>query len=231
MKKILFLLLLSIPMTAFCGDKNNIVGNWMEVSRKNAQNQTIVYKDTIFLEFLAGNEYIWQKAGGFIYRGTYKYEVNAIDIGMRYFTVVSQSNNSMVLKDEAGTYEMQRYTPAKNSPQAKRQEVYAPVNSVQQMAGHWSVYKRTSANKVDAIDYTRQLKMVDFYSSPQNGKWGAFFATKDADNAPSWVVESYSNQTVYLNGKDQRQFRVIKCEAGELIMDENGVTYYFKQFR
>jgi hypothetical protein len=126
---------------------------------------------------------------------------------------------------------MQRYTPAPNTPQAKRQEVYAPVTSVQQMAGHWSVYKRTNATKVDAIDYTRQLKMVDFYPNAQDGKWGAFFATKDADNAPSWVVESYANQTVYLNGKDQRQFKVIKCESGELIMEENGVTYYFKQFK
>jgi hypothetical protein len=73
--------------------------------------------------------------------------------------------------------------------------------------------------------------MVDFYPNAQDGKWGAFFATKDADNAPSWVVESYANQTVYLNGKDQRQFKVIKCESGELIMEENGVTYYFKQFK
>jgi hypothetical protein len=45
------------------------------------------------------------------------------------------------------------------------------------------------------------------------------------------MVENFANQIVYLNGKDQRQFRVIKCEAGELIMDENGVTYYFKQFK
>lgn len=230
MKKILILLILLTPFIGYSGDKN-IQGNWKEVSRKNVQKQTVNYKDTIFLEFLAGNEYIWQKSGGFIYRGTYKYEVNAIDIGMRYFTILSQSNNTLTLKDEGGIYEMQRYTPAPNTPQAKRQEVYAPVNSIQQMAGHWSVYKRTSANKVESIDYTRQLKMVDFYPNMQNGKWGAFFATRDADNAPSWIVENYSNQTVYLNGKDQRQFRVLKCEGGELIMEENGVTYYFKQFR
>ena len=183
------------------------------------------------MEFLTGNEYIWQKAGGFIYRGTYKLEANGLDIGMRYFTVVQRNNNRMVLKDDGGIYELEHYTPAPNTPQAKRQEVYAPVTSVAQMAGHWSVYKRTSANKTESIDYTRQLKMVDFYTAAQDGKWGAFFATKDADNAPSWHVTNYANQVVLLTGKDNRQFRVIKCENNELIMEENGVTYYFKQFR
>jgi hypothetical protein len=116
------------------------------------------------------------------------------------------------------------------SQQVKKQEVYAPVNSIQQMVGHWSVYKRVGI-KPGAIDYTRQLKWVEFYAGAQNGKWGLFCAQRDADNAPSWSVESYSDQIVYLNGKDRRQFKILKCEGGELIMEENGVTYYFKQFK
>ncbi|MBS1772705.1 MAG: hypothetical protein JST82_07590 [Bacteroidetes bacterium] len=228
MKKVLLLSFCFAPIIAFC--KGDLQGNWREVSRMNGKSY-VTYTDTIFIEFLKNNEYVWQKSGGFIYRGTFKNEAGALDMGMRYFNIISQDNNTLVLKDDAGTYEFRRYTPAVNSPQAKRQEVYAPVNSVQQMAGHWSVFKRTNATKVNDIDYTRQLKWVDFYNAPQDGKWGAFCAQRDADQAPSWFVENYSNQTVYLNGKDRRQFHVIKCENNELIMEENGTTYYFKQFK
>ncbi len=232
MRNFIILATVLMPTLSFAGDKNKLSGNWREVSRKTIKNEVVSYKDTIKMEFLpGGNEYIWQKAGGFIYRGTYKLEANALDIGMRYFTIVSRSNNKMVLKDDGGIYEMETYTPQVNSPQAKRQEVFAPVNSVQQMAGHWSVFKGTGAQKVDAIDYSRQIKMVDIYPSQQDGKWGAFFSRKDADNAPSWYVQSYSNQTLYLNGKDSRQFKVLKCENNEMILEEDGVTYYFRQFK
>ncbi|HLO70016.1 MAG TPA: hypothetical protein VK167_04055 [Flavipsychrobacter sp.] len=232
MRKFLFLASLFMPALSFAGDKNKLSGNWREVSRKTMKNEAIAYKDTIKIEFLpGGNEYVWQKAGGFIYKGTYKLEANGLDLGMRYFTVAERKGNKMILKDEGGIYEMESYTPVANTPEAKRQEVFAPVKTVQQMAGHWSVYKRTSANKVNAIDYSRQLKMVDFYPSQKDGKWGAFFATKDADNAPSWMVETYVNQIVYLDGKDKRQFTVIKCADNELIMEEDGVTYYFRQFK
>lgn len=57
MKKILILLILLTPFIGYSGDKN-IQGNWKEVSRNNVQKQTVNYKATIFLEFLAGNEYI-----------------------------------------------------------------------------------------------------------------------------------------------------------------------------
>jgi len=173
MRNFIILATVLMPTLSFAGDKNKLSGNWREVSRKTIKNEVVSYKDTIKMEFLpGGNEYIWQKAGGFIYRGTYKLEANALDIGMRYFTIVSRSNNKMVLKDDGGIYEMETYTPQVNSPQAKRQEVFAPVNSVQQMAGHWSVFKGTGAQKVDAIDYSRQIKMVDIYPSQQDGKWG-----------------------------------------------------------
>lgn len=231
MRKLIFLSFIFAPAFSFAGDKNSLSGNWKEVSRKKVNNDEIPFTDSIRFEFLTGNEYIWQKAGGFIYKGTYKIEGNALDIGMRAFTIVERKPNKLVLKDEAGIYEFVSYKPAPNTPAAKRQEVYAPVNNIQQMVGHWSVYKRTSDHKTEQIDYTRQLKMVDVFDKQQDGKWGTFHAQRDADGAPSWYIENYANQTIYCDGKDKRQFKVIKCENNELILSEGGVTYYFKQFK
>ncbi len=231
MRKIITLLLLAAPLAGFAADKNSLSGNWKEVKRMNTSNVVIDYKDTIRFQFLVGNEYIWQKSGGFIYKGTYKLENNALDIGMRYFTIMEKKANKLVLKDEAGIYEFVPYKETAAPGVAKKEESFAPVNSIQPMVGHWSVYKGTSAKTNQSIDYTRQLKMIDIYDAPQEGKLGAFFARKDADNAPSWYVESYSNQTLVCNGKDHRTFKVIKCQDNDLILQEDDYTYFFRQFK
>jgi hypothetical protein len=212
-------------------ERGELTGNWREISRRNINNRYINFSDTILIDFLQGNEYVWHKKGSFIYRGTYIKDANTIDIGMRYFNIISNEGNYLVLSDGTGIYEFEYYIPDPYDPGVIKPEVYAPVHNIQQMAGHWSVFKRTSTYRPNEIDYTRQLKMVDFYSHQEDGAWGDFFSQRDADNAPSWYVEHYANQTVYLNGRDRREFHVIKCEDNELIMESEGVTYYFRQFR
>lgn len=231
MRKILCLLLIVLPFAAYCGDKNELSGKWKEVKRWKTDRTEINFKDTIRLEFMVGNEYIWQKSGGFIYRGTYKLEDKTLDIGMRIFTVMEKKGNRLVLQDEAGIYEFAPNKETTPDNKTKPEEKFAPVNSIQQMAGHWSVFKRTSDHVQQDIDYTRQLKMIDIYATEQDGKWGYFYAQRDADNAPSWYVEGYANQTLTCNGKDRRQFKVVKCEKNELILQEEGITYFFRQFK
>ncbi|MBS1772706.1 MAG: hypothetical protein JST82_07595 [Bacteroidetes bacterium] len=209
-----------------------LTGNWREVSRRNAGNQNINFADTIFVEFRQGNEYVWHKIGSFIYRGTYTKSGNALDLGMRNFDIISNDGYNLTMTDGTAIYEFESYVPVPSAPEYRAPEVYDPVNSLRQMVGHWSVYKRTNGNiKPADIDYTRQLKMIDIYNNDGQGIMGDFFGQRDADNAPSWYVESYNNQIIYCYGKDRRQFHVIKCQDNELIIEENGTTYYFKQFR
>lgn len=231
MRKICALLLLSIPVLAFGKDKDQLTGHWREVKRMGADKKAINYKDTILFEFKPGNEYIWQKYGGFIYRGTFKIENGALDIGMRYFTIVDQKKNKLVLKDEAGTYEFEPYTPTSQMTPGRSPEQYGPVNSIGQMVGSWDKFKGTSANTQQQIDYTRAVKKIEIFSSAKDGKLGYIYAGRDAENAPSWYVESFSNQTLYCNGKDRRQFKVLKAENNELIIQEDGFTYFLRRFK
>jgi hypothetical protein len=218
MKKLLSLLLVALPALGFCQD---MTGNWKEVSRTPNGGRAADFKDTIKIEFLMGNEYVWQKKGGFIYKGTYKIENNKLDMGARVFSLISRDNNSIKMKDEAATYELVRYTPT------SEQTVLPP-----EMKGHWSVFKGTQDKTTPAIDYKRKIKMIDITGDiAGDGKLGMVFSTKDADTAPSWYIESYSNQTLYVNGKDKRYLKVLKCENNELVIEEGGMTYFFRQFK
>ena len=239
MRKLLFLSLLLTPAVAFCADKHMPTGKWKEVKRIAADSTgkgpgTIVtYKDTIHIQFLIGGEYVWQKQGGFIYKGTYKLTDKDLDLGMRDFTIVQRSPVKLVVKDETGTYEfvpdnsVAQGSPGTLTPEDKPK----PVASIDQMVGHWSVYKSNSAKQLAQVDYTRKVKMIDITGGSSDGKLGYVYATRDADNAPSWYIDSYSNQTLHCGGKDSRTFQVMKCQDNELILDEDGMTYFFRQFK
>lgn len=228
MRKSLLIMLMSLPFIAMGKDK--LSGHWREVKRLS-NNKAISFQDTIFFEFKPGNEYVWQKAHGFIYRGSYKIENGALDIGMRYFTIVENKKNSLVLKDDAGTYYFEPYTSTSQMTPGREPEKYAPVTSISQMVGTWDKFKGTSASTQQQIDYTRAVKKVEIFASPENGKLGYIYAGKDAENAPSWYVESFSNQTLYCNGKDRRQFKVLKAANNELIIEEDGFTYFLRRFK
>ena len=229
MKKLLSVLLVSLPAVGFCQD---MTGNWKEVSRTSASGGSVPFKDTIKIEFLMGNEYVWQKKGGFIYKGTYKVEKNNLDMGARFFSIVDKSSNSIKIKDESATYELVRYTPTSEQTVLPPEPPAKPVRSIDQMKGHWSVFKGTQDKTTPSINYARKIKMIDITGDiAGDGKLGMVFSTKDADTAPSWYIENYSHQTLYVNGKDKRYLKVLKCENNELVIEEDGMTYFFRQFK
>lgn len=232
MRNIIALMLLCLPFLSTGKGKDELSGHWREVKRLDANNKQVSYNDTILFEFKVGNEYVWQKKGGFIYRGSYKIENGALDIGMRYFTILeNKKNKKLVLKDQQGTYEFEPYTPTSQMIAGRAPEQYKPVTSINQMVGTWDKFKGTSANTQQQIDYTRTVKKVEIFSTPENGKLGYIYAGRDGEGSPSWYVESFSNQTLYCNGKDRRQFKVLKAENNEFIIEENGFTYFLRRFK
>jgi hypothetical protein len=230
MNKLVFLLLMFLPFAAFSKNGEKLSGKWKEVSRSNSKGK-IAYTDTIHIEFLIGGEYVWQKQGGFIYKGTYKITDKDLDMGSRFFTIVSRTPDKLVLKDDAGEYTFVPDHSVVANATLPNEPAPKPVTSIDQMVGHWSRYKSTSASTLNQVDYTRLVKMIDITGGSSDGKLGYIYAAKDADNAPSWYIESFSNQTLICNGKDQRSFKVIKCQDNDMVLEENGITYFFRQFK
>lgn len=233
MKYLIWTLLLAIPFTSYSKGKgkDQLLGHWKEVKRLNNAGKLVSYTDTLHIEFKPGNEYVRQQGKGFIYRGVYKIMSGSLDIGTRTYTIMEMKKKRIVLKDQMGTYELEPYTPVSQIVPGRAPEVYKPVTSINQMVGSWDKFKGTSSGTHDRIDYTRTVKKVEIFSNPQNGKLGYIFAGRDGEGAPSWYVESFSNQTLYCNGKDRRQFKVLKAENNELIIEGEGFTYFLRRFR
>lgn len=212
--------------------KDELSGHWHEVKRLDAAGKAVSYSDTILFEFKVGNEYIWQKKGGFIYRGSYKKENGALDIGMRYFTIQQhKTNKRLILKDQSGTYEFEPYTPSSGMVAGRAPEQYKPVTSISQMVGSWDKFKGTASGTQQQIDYTRAVKKLEIFDTPIDGMLGVLYAGMDGTGDPSWYVERFSNQTLYCKGKDERQFKVLKAENNELIIEEDGFTYFMRRFK
>lgn len=218
----------------------DLTGNWKEAGRISPRNERLDFTDTTFYDFLIGNEYTVQRKHSFMYRGTYKATKGMLDLGMRTYNVLEMAPERIVLKDDAGSYEFVRYNKAarmaENSDAASSgKRAYqddlnpAPVRA-SQLAGKWEVYKRTSNTTLPEIDYTRIISMIDI--KPEGGKMGGSVASaKDMETVPSWKITGYNNGVIYCSGKGDRQLKVLRCDDGELIIQEDNITYFFKQFK
>lgn len=228
MKKLLLLILIASPVWVFAQSKA-LSGKWREVKR-TMEGYNKEFADTIKVDFLEGQEYTWMKKGGFIYRGTYKIEGKILDMGSRVFTIVSQKDNKLVLRDDDAVYDFEPYTEA--APSVLPEEA-APVavEDRGEIVGRWDVFKRTSATTQKKIDYTTLVKSVVIFETKDDaGNWGYVAASSDPLSVPSWQVDRFENGTLYCKGKSQRSFQVSKSGA-QLILKEGPMTYFLKQFK
>ncbi len=229
MKNRILLLAVALSFNAFAQDKS-LSGTWREMSRIDNSGNKRSFGDTIKLNFLPGNEYTWMKKGGFIYRGSYKIEEGNLDLGMRYFTILHQNKEHIVLRDEEATYEFLPYT---EPPQATLPAEAAPmaVTSMVQMDGDWTVFKRTADRTMQEIDYPNLIQSAVIKPTPEaDGTFGYIAAGRQKDGSKkTWNITKFENGMLYTNGPSPRQFEVIKAEK-ELILKDDGITYFFKQF-
>jgi hypothetical protein len=219
----------------------DLTGSWKETTRMNKGKMPIDYTDTTYYDFLIGNEYTTQRKNSFMYRGTYKLTPGRLDLGMRAFMIEEMNNVRMVLRDDGGVYEFRRYdkaaamaennSAASSGQRARSDDFTADVRIEPSMlAGKWESYKRTSSTTMTSVDYDRVIRMLDI--SMKNGVMsGNAYSTKDKEGMPSWKIWSYSDGILQLNGKSNRQLRVLRASRGELIVQEDNLTYFFKQFK
>ena len=64
-----------------------------------------------------------------------------------------------------------------------------------------------------------------------SGISGSVSSAKDMEGTPSWKITKFEDGIIYCSGKDERQLKVLKCANNELILQEDSVTYFFKQFK
>ncbi len=242
---LLTLSLLTLCCAAFAKDKSkpkaiDLTGSWKEVRRIDLRNDAIDYTDTTYYEFLVGNEYTTQRKHSFMYRGTYKVTPGLLDLGMRAYSITEMTADKMILKDDAGSYKFVRYTKTQESTdnsaaasggRAYKEEVAGGNVTLSQITGKWEVYKRTSSTTLPEIDYTRIVQMIQI-GRRGGDTLGVVASAKDMEGQPSWKITRFNDGLLFCTGpKGSRQLKIVSYKPGELIVSEEPVTYFFKQFK
>lgn len=220
----------------------DVLGSWKETSRMGRNKAMIAFTDTMFTDFMIGNEYITGRMSGFRYKGTYKVSESVLDIGMRFYTITEFKPGRMVLKDDAGFYVWEKYDKAdpsvENSGAAGsgsrgHQETNfdgGPV-AFSQLKGRWEVFKRTSSETLPEVNYKVLLHTLDIKGDRLQDSSG-IYAAADPTRIPGWYITRYDDNIIHCKGPDgERKLKVLKCADGELIIQEGTLTYFFKQFR
>ena len=242
MKKVLFLLLfLILPMfiwSAFGGKKKPAKpfprSRWKEKGRMKPDSSVVAFTDTMFLFFDGRDSFAYHVKNGFVYNGPFIFKEDSIlDLGTVRYRVMASKANELVFVNSNGIY----HFGVDSSDTVKaiiipKEEKILPVSSIDQMIGHWTAYKKTAVGTADAPDVSMQIRSAYITGPSTDGNMGYLFGGSDPGNAPSWYIKNFgADQSLQCDGKTPRTFKVIKCQSGELILEDESMRYFFKQFK
>ncbi len=239
MRKILILILLLLPAVLWAKKKDKpqhmLPGRWVEIKRLTPDSTVVDFKDTLFMTFAIRDSFTYRLRNGFVYRGKYTYdEEDHLEFGTAAYQVaLRRPNRSLILANPKGIY----YFIPDTADTAvvivlDTAEKILPVGNIDQMIGHWTVYKRTIDKDGGGVDFPSQINGLYVTGKGSDEKQGYLYCGNDANNDPGWYVKSLTgDQTLDCDGKNPRSIKVVKCQKGELILSEGGVNYFFKQFK
>ena len=93
------------------------------------------------------------------------------------------------------------------------------------MIGHWGVYKRTPLKSLQVIDHNVLLKSMLITGR----KPGFVFSDVNKRDDPSWtIVKLDKDHQMECEGLPKRTFKVIKCQSGEVVLEDEEMRYFFR---
>ena len=233
-------MLLLVSVAGYGADKNKNklknmpVSRWREIKRMSPDSAVHAFTDTLFLAFRPHDSFMYRNTStGFVYRGGYTISDDSLlDLGTDRYRIVSKTPVKLVLTNQRGIFEL----GVDNSDTVKqivieKEEKILPVTDIDQMIGRWTVYKRGSDGPT-TIEVEKNIRSVFVTGPSTEGKLGFIYGGADADNNPSWYIKSLgADQFLDCDGKGPRNIKVVKCQKGEMILEESGIRYYCKQFK
>jgi hypothetical protein len=240
MRKVLILLILFLPLVVAAKNKNKnkvkhmAPGRWVEVKRMTPDSSIVAFTDTMFMTFRLRDTFTYNVRNGFIYKGKYTLDDDdKLDFGTAHYTVAQRRPTKLTLADEKGIYIFAVDTSDTVATIViAKEEAIVPVTTIDTMIGHWTVYKRTIEKEGASVSFADEIKSVYVTGPGSEDKQGYIYCGPDANNNPSWYIKGLeTDQTLDCAGKNPRNIRVVKCQKGEMILEEGGIRYYFKQFK
>ena len=209
------------------------VSRWREVKRMQPDSTIVPFIDTMFLVFKIKQGYSYHNKNGFVYNGTYTLDDDDLDFGTARYRLAVKRPTSLTLVNDMGIYVFNTdSTDTVKVIVLGKEDSARPVRSIDQMIGHWTVYKRTTKEEFTAIDMSTEINAVYITGPSTDGKQGYLYGGTDPNNHPSWYIKSLgADQSLDCDGKNLRIIKVLRCQNGEMVLEENNVKYYLKQFK
>jgi len=206
---------------------------WREVKRFDNDSVSIPFLDTMFITIKRKDSFQYHNKDAFIYNGIYILDGKDLDFGYAKFTIMFKKQTSMLLRDGKGYYlfNIDSSDTLKTIVLPKDEKIDSNL-TIDNMIGKWSFYKRTAVKQVSTFDHSQMIKTVLITGKSSSGKLGFVFSDLDKTDDPSWsIVRFNKNMTLECEGKSKRILTVTKCQGGELILEDEELRYFFKQFR
>ncbi len=231
------MLLLLLPGLLWAKDKHKVikmpVSRWKEVKRMKPDSTNVPFMDTLYISFKRKDSFQYHNLNGFIYNGPYTIDEDSLlDFGTARYKIAIKRPNVLVLTNDEGIFQLvPDLSDTVKLIVLDTAEKPIPVTSIDQMIGHWTVYKRT-AKDMGSIDNEANITAAYITGPSSDGKMGFIYGGLDARNNPSWYITKLgTDQVLECDGKDKRLIKVDKCQKGEMILEEKDVKYFFKQFK
>jgi hypothetical protein len=239
MGKVLILVMLLMPFALFSKDKHKQIklpiSRWKEVKRMNPDSTIVPFTDTLYVSFLRKDSFSYHNLNGFIYNGAYTIDEDSLlDFGTARYKITVKRPATLVLTNDSGIFVLapNLTDTVKTIVLDTGTEKLTPVTDIDQMIGHWTVYKRTTKEQTGTLDVATEITALYITGPSTDGKQGYVYGGNDAKNDPSWYIKSLGiDQVLDCDGKNHRILKVLKCQKGEMILEDDGVKYFCKQFK
>ncbi len=238
MRKLLFIMLLLLPLAGICKDKHKQlklpISRWREVKRMSMDSTVLAFADTLYITFRHKDSFSYHNKDGFIYNGGYTIDEDSIlDLGTAKYKIMLKRPATLVFADDKAMYVLGTdYNDTIKTDVITKEDSSLPVTNIDLMIGHWTVYKKVTDRAADQIDFSTEIKALYITGPGSDDKQGFLYGGLDAKNHPTWYVKSLGvDQTLSCAGKNPRTIKVLRCQKGELILEEDGIKYYLKQFK
>jgi len=235
--QILFIMLLMVPLTAGAINRKKqkliVPGRWRETVRMTPDSTVTPFTDTLFMHFFAKDSFSYHYRKGFIYEGVYLLSEDSIlNLGTASYKVLSRTTDELVMFNAKGIYRF--VTDSSDTVKTivlRKNDSTLPVTDIDIMIGRWTVYKRT-ADGPGRIDPDENIRSAYITGPSSDGRQGFIYGTSDPDSQPSWFIKELGGgQSLNCSGKNNRTLKVVRCQDGEMILEENKIKYYFKMYQ
>ena len=215
------------------GSKSLPVNRWREIKRFDKDSTEIPFYDTMFVRIKPKQVFSYHNKDAFVYNGTYTLEDKELDFGYAKFHILLKKPTRMEFQDAKGYYLFAiDSSDTLRTIVLPKPEVIDTNFVLDKMIGHWTAYKRMAIKPLQSVDRTTQIKTVIITGPSTGGKIGFVFSDADKADEPSWSILSVDGSANFqCEGKSKRSIKIEKCQGGEMILEDDGIRYYFKQFK